>query len=176
MSTGSEDVIDLIKLRARMLHKQLERAEPDAVVRLRKLPELRRLHEDALLQTAQRRHCLAVLARELGLQGWSHLTALWSEQEVSGYGALFYPPSCGGHWNVWSASAEEALSIRAQHGGYLLPYKHQFVIVERAFIEDLGLDPDDADWARIGRSWIRPTDLAARHRLCKAALRARVTS
>jgi hypothetical protein len=176
VSTGSEDVIEVIKLRARMLHKQLERGDQEAVTRLRKLPELRRLHADALRSTVQRRHCLALLARELGLQGWSHLTALWSEREVSDYGALFYPPSCGGHWNVWSSSPEEALAIRADHGGYLLPYKHQYVIVEAAFIEDMGVDPNHADWARIERNWIRPGDLAARHRLCRATLRARVTS
>lgn len=172
----SEDVIEQLKLRARFLQKQIERLEPAALKRARALPELRALREDALLDVLQRRHCLAILARELGLNGWSHLTELWSSSSSVDFGKLFYPAQCGGHWNVWSSSLDEARAIRAEHGGFLLPYRHQFVIVERAFIEDLGVDSEDPDWARIGRNWLEPGDLSARHRLLKATLRARVTS
>jgi hypothetical protein len=172
-----EDVIEQLKMRARFLHKQIERLEPQAIKRARSLPELRALREETLLHTLQRRHCLAILARELGLNGWSHLTELWSSSEaVSDWGKLFYPAQCGGHWNVWCSSLEEARTIRARHGGFLLPYRHHLVIVERAFIEDLGVDSEDSDWARIGRNWLEPGDLVARHRLLKATLRARVTS
>jgi hypothetical protein len=171
-----EDVTELLKNRARLLHRQLERREPVALRRARLLPELRALHEDALLEALQRRHCLAVLARELGLNGWSHLTALWSSETAHDWGKLFYPAQCGGHWNIWSSLLDEARAIRREHGGFLLPYRHQFVIVERDFIEDLGVNSEHPDWARIGRNWLEPGDLAARHRLLRATLRARVTS
>ena len=49
--------------------------------------------------------------------------------------------------------------------GYLLPYRHQFVICESAGIDALGLDPDDPDWERIGYDWVRPSDPAAWARL-----------
>ncbi|HEX5661334.1 MAG TPA: hypothetical protein VFX59_29295 [Polyangiales bacterium] len=171
-----EDVVEQLKIRARFLQKQIERLEPPAVKRARTLPELRSLQEDALRENVQRRHCLAILARELGLNGWSHLTELWTSSEASEWGKLFYPAACGGHWNMWSSSLEEARAIRAEHGGFLLPYRHQMLIVERAFIEDLGLDSEHPDWARIGRNWLEPGDLAARHRLLKAMLCARITS
>jgi hypothetical protein len=171
----SDDVIDQLKIRARFLQRQIARLEPQARRRARLLPELRGLREEALQETVQRRHCLAILARELGLNGWSHLAELWSSETASEWGKLFYPAQCGGHWNIWSSALEEARAIRAEHGGYLLPYRHQMLIVERSFIEDLGLDAEHPDWTRIGRNWLEPGDLAARHRLLKATLRARVT-
>lgn len=171
-----DDVIEQLKIRARFLHKQIEQRELAALRRARSLPELRMLHEDALLDSLQRRHCLALVARELGLNGWSHLTALWNSPTASDFGKLFYPAQCGGHWNIWSSSLDEARQIRREHGGYLLPYRHQIVIVERPFIEDLGIDAQDPDWDRIRRNWLEPGDLAARHRLLKATLRARISS
>ena len=171
----SEDVIEQLKIRARFLQKQIERLEPEALKRARTLPELRALREDALRESVQRRHCLAILARELGLNGWSHLTELWGSETASEWGKLFYPARCGGHWNIWSSSLDEARTIRAQHGGFLLPYRQQMLIVERAFIEDLGVDSEHPDWARIGRNWLEPRDLSARHRLLQATLRAQVS-
>jgi hypothetical protein len=39
------------------------------------------------------------------------------------------------------------------------------MIVDRFYIESLGLDPDDPAWERIGRDWIRPADPQARAQL-----------
>ena len=38
-------------------------------------------------------------------------------------------------------------------------------VVDRYFIETLGLDPDDPDWKMIGFDWVRQADVAARTRL-----------
>jgi len=169
-------LLDRLKTEARHLQRAAKRIEPSALVRLRKLPELRGLADDALQQTLQRRHCLSVVARELGLSGWSHAVAVLSRPETEDFGTLLYPPGCSAHWNIWSASYDEARQIRSEHGGYLLPYKHQFVIVDRDFIDTLGLDPEDDDWTRIGRDWPRAADLIARQRLCAAAVRSRMRS
>ena len=32
-------------------------------------------------------------------------------------------------------------------------------------MRELGLDPDDPDWARIGNDWVQPRDMAAHRRL-----------
>ncbi len=34
-------------------------------------------------------------------------------------------------------------------------------------VRERGLDPDDPDWERIGRDWVRPLDAAARERLAE---------
>lgn len=169
-----ESVIDALKQRARLLHRAAQRNDPAALRRLRRLSALKALDSEALSTSVQRRHCLSVVARELGLNGWSHLRALLASPEADDFGTLLYPSSCAGGQNIWCASYDEAHAIRAEHGGYLLPYRHQLVIVDRVFIEDLGVDPDDADWTRIGRDWVRPHDRHARHRLTRAVLRARV--
>lgn len=155
-------LLENLKTHARVLHKQAARGETAALARLRGLRELRDASDDALAREVKRRHCLAVIARELGFDGWPHLVAIVSGRREDDFGTLLY---ADGHWNIWSASYEEARAIRAEHGGYLLPYKRQFVIVDRYFIETLGLDPDDADWAQIGRDFARPASLQARERL-----------
>ena len=166
-------IIDKTKQRARLLQRAAQAGDPGALKTLRTLRELKPLSDQALREQVRRRHCLAALARTLGLDGWAHLTLLWNDPAASNFGSLLYPPSCSGHWNIWSASYDEAQQIRTQHGGYLLPYRAQFVIVDRYFIDDLGLDADACEWAAMGRDWARPADLAARHKLCRAALELR---
>lgn len=167
-------VIDTLKQRARRLQREAQAGDPAVLRRLRRLADLRPLDDAALVAALQRRHCLSVLTRELGLRGWSHLTALWNATEQDDFGTLLYPSSCGGGQNVWCTSYDEARAIRDEHGGFLLPYRHQLVIVDQYFIADLGVDPDDADWTRIGRDWIRPADKAARGRLLRQVVYARV--
>jgi hypothetical protein len=43
----------------------------------------------------------------------------------------------------------------------LLPYRHQFFVTTSEAMRELGLEPDDSDWARIGWDWVRPKDAAA---------------
>ena len=135
----------------------------------------RRQHR-ASADDSQRRHHLAELARRLGFEGWPHLVAVLSGSESKNFGTLLYAPRCATHLNIWSASYEEAQMIRAEHGGFLLPYKHQFMIVDDHFIETLGLDPSASEWLEMGRDWIEPRSTAARSRLCGAAVRARLRS
>ena len=37
--------------------------------------------------------------------------------------------------------------------------------MDEHFIRTMGLDPDDPDWEKIGRDWVRPMDMSARRRL-----------
>jgi hypothetical protein len=159
------EVIDHLKSRARKLHQQFEARDPEAVRRLQTLPEFAKQDPASFAEQVKRRHCLTVIARELGFTGWQHLTGvLWGES-VEDFGTLLYPGGGTAYWNIWSARYEEARQIREEHGGYLLAYKKHMFIVDRHFIESLGLDPEDADWDRMGRDWVRPKDLTARQRL-----------
>jgi hypothetical protein len=114
-----------------------------------------------------------VIAKELGFDGWQHAVRVLEGEETQNFGTLLHGPGAAGHWYIWSASYEEARAIRAEHGGYLLPYRHQFMIVDRHYIESLGLDPDDANWAELDRDWLSSASPRARAELCARLVRTR---
>jgi hypothetical protein len=180
MAQQTEDpmagVISDLKARARILHRQIGQRESHAVTRIRQLPELRDHDLASLPASVKRRHCLAIVARELGFQGWPHAVGILSGTESTDFGTLLYPEGAAVHWNIWSASYAEARAIREQHGGYLLAYRRHFFIADRYFIETLGLQPDDPDWELIGRDWVKPRQLDARERLYGKLIRRRATA
>lgn len=159
------DVISMLKTRARHLHRDIAFGKPEAVARVRLLPELRRLDPADLSSAIKRRHCLSALARELGFQGWPHALAVLRGREAADFGELLYTGTQSPTLNIWSASYAEARDIHARHGGYLLAYRRHFLIVDADYIRALGLEADDPDWDRIGRDWVRPQDPEARERL-----------
>jgi hypothetical protein len=67
----------------------------------------------------------------------------------------------------WFTTYEEARATHQVDGGYLLPYRSHFFLAQAESIRELGLDPDDPDWERIGRDWVRPLDVAAWERLAE---------
>lgn len=74
------------------------------------------------------------------------------------------PTRCGAHINLWYRTRAHAAEVWRQRGGYLLAYRRQFLIVDRFYIETLGLDPDDppgAPSASTGRARMRATALAS---------------
>jgi hypothetical protein len=168
------DILDHLKARARILHRHAEGKSPTALARLRKLVELKSLDDDQLAASVRRRHCLAVVAREIGFDGWTDATRALGDTEDAQFGALLYPPSVWGHWNIWCASHDEAKRVRSEHGGYLLTYKHQYLVVDADYIDAMGLDRHDPDWALIGRDWAVPNDRAARQRLADKIVRQRL--
>ena len=140
---------------------------------LAELKAMARERHRAAADDSPRREHLAAVARELGFRGWPHLVAVLNGTETSNFGTLLYAPACHAHFNIWSASADEARQIRAEHGGWLLPYRHQFVIVDEHFVKTLGLDPNDADWTAMGRDWTQPQCADARRRLAARVVHAR---
>jgi hypothetical protein len=160
------DLIVDLKAHARVLHRRVIAGDPAALQRLRVLPEFARAADpERIANELKRGQCLTAVARALGFQSWPHARRLLGGGEDADFGKLLYPDSCWGHWNIWSAHYTEAQEIRAAHGGYLLAYRKHFLIVDADYIVSLGLDPNDPDWAAIGRDWARPGELAARTRL-----------
>jgi hypothetical protein len=114
------------------------------------------------------KHALAVVAEEHGHDSWTALKAAADSRPVSAApddGPPMYERGLGGLLNRWFASYSEARASLADHGGYLLPYRTQFFVCESEGVRALGIDPDDPDWERIGRDWVRPGDLDAWRRL-----------
>ena len=168
------DIVEELKDKARVLHGRVKHGDADALARVRSLPELRSLDDEALGREIQRKNCLTVLAREVGFSGWSHAVTVLDGRPAEDMGTLLSPSGASAHWNIWSAHYDEARSIRAEHGGYLLAYKRHFFIVDRYYIETLGLDPDDERWSRMARDWARPADTEARRELYAELIRQRL--
>jgi hypothetical protein len=86
---------------------------------------------------------------------------------------IMYVDSMDGILNRWFTRYEQARASLESEGGYLFPYRNQFFVTLREGVVELGLDPDDPDWERIGFDWVRPADadswsrLAAKRRAVK---------
>jgi hypothetical protein len=169
------------RVRAEVLHHGVRAMNPVALTRLRMLPELRKADEAVLRAaavTVRRKHCLAVVAKELGFDSWEHACrVLGGDPQEADFGKLLYGDNWGSRLNHWFATYEDArafLDGRSPNAErlYLLAYKRHFFIVERYYIEALGLDPEDPDWRAIGWDWPRPRIAVARLRLYAKVLAA----
>jgi len=161
------DPISELKTRAEILHRRIQTGDLTAIRRLRALPEFRRAADEGLVSaTIQRTHCLAVIAAELGFANWPQAkSALTGDSPVEDFGTMLYPKRAGGHVNRWYKGYEEAAEVRKACDGYLLAYQRHYLVVDRFYIESLGVEPDDPDWRALGFDWVRPKDPAARTRL-----------
>lgn len=154
---ANADIITYLKTEARLLQKHADAGEQGAVLRLQaSVPAV------MIGREIQRKHALATIAREVGFRTWKAVVDCFSDGEAGDFGAFLHPKRCHIYWNIWLAHYEEAKKVRADHGGYLLSYAHQFLIVEDDFIRSLGVDPLDPRWEAIGRDWHEPGDLSAR--------------
>ena len=169
------DPVGELKTRAELLHGRVAAGDREAQTRLRALPELARVDEEALAAAAarmRRKHCLAVVAREHGFTSWEHAQrVLRGDAREQDFGTLLCGDNASGSLNMWFVDYGEArahLDATRSQGlrRYLLAYRRQFLVVERFFVEaTLELDPDDADWEAIDHDWARPRDPIARQRL-----------
>jgi hypothetical protein len=168
------DPSDELKIRAEILHKRITAGDPGSCTRLRALVELAKADDERLaaaVGAVQRKHCLAVVAREVGFTSWAHaLEVLRGDAAHSDFGTLLYDAeACRGMLNAWFSEHYQArahLVARRERGEkvFLLPYKRQFVVVDSDFIEALGFDADESDWTLLDHDWLSP-ELAARQRL-----------
>ena len=78
---------------------------------------------------------------------------------------VMYVQTMDAFLNRWFSSYDEAREALGADGGYLLPYEDQFFVTVPDAIRELGLDPADPDWERIGFDWVRPQDREAWERL-----------
>lgn len=144
------------KIQANILLKSLRRSDSaKAAKRFRLLPEFSNLTtSDLLQQKIKYKHALTVIAIENGFQTWIDLK-------------IQINFIVGGYLNLWFANYTEAKSTLREKGGFLLPYKNQFFICNANYIKQIGIEPDDPDWEKIGFDWAVPADQIAWQRLYK---------
>lgn len=80
-------------------------------------------------------------------------------------GPAMYVSGMAAVLNRWFGRYDEARVCLENEGGYLLPFRNQFFVTTSEAIRELGLDPEDPDWERIGYDWVRPRDPDAWARL-----------
>jgi len=154
------DAVQEIRVRAEILHRRAQTLDADTLRRFRRLPQFD--------STNIRRHdCLTVLAAELGFSNWPHARRVLSGLYATDFGALLCPHKCACHLNLWYKAHEEAAAIREKRGGWLLAYRRQFLVVDRGYIETLGLNPQDSAWTARRFDWTQrdapqPECIAAR--------------
>jgi hypothetical protein len=178
------DPVRELKVRAERLHRSLSSKDQASLARLRALPEHRKTDDAALevaAATLQRKHCLAIVAREWGFSSWDHARrVLEGDPKEMDLGTLLSGPGWSATFNIWFSTYDEAKETHREVNStssprYLLAYKRQLFITESSYIESLGLDPVDPDWQAIGWDWARPRSMAARTRLYAKVIEAERT-
>ena len=170
------------RIRASRLMKELRGADPVAALhaagRLQVLSAWAGMTTEQVRDArdrVQRKHALAVVAREGGFQDWLDLRASVDDSpDETGFDTTkLFPPRNAVLLNHWFARYEEARQVLDENPTrYLFPYRHQYVLCEAGLLENLGVDAADPDWDRIGRDWVKPRDMEARSRLAVRLRRA----
>ena len=152
----ADKILEFLKREAKLLQQAAEADDPRAKARLQE-------HSPAVGLGAplQRKHALATIAREIGFPNWKGVVGCF-ERGNGDFAKFLHPRRCHVFWNIWSASYEEAKTIRADHGGFLLTYGNQFLIVDDDYVAALGVPADDPRWEQIGRDWYEPIDPSTR--------------
>ncbi len=92
------------------------------------------------------KHCLTIVSQQLGFDNWHHAQNTLSGNVKTGtplnMGTFLYPKGCGGFINEWFADYEQAKNILVNEANnkWLLPYKNQFIVVEKEFISLFNID------------------------------------
>lgn len=175
---NDERFVERCRQEARALQHDLRAADPGraraAAVRLAQLPRFSAVALDELTGGAvavQRADAQQVVALDHGFVSWQALL----DASLPGLRSLpMHNDRMSAYVNRWFTNYAEAAASLATEGGYLLPYRKQFFITAFDAVRELGLDPEDPDWARIGFDWVRPRDAEAHLRLCRARLQAMV--
>lgn len=101
----------------------------------------------------------ALLAKAASFSSWKEMKDSYELSDI------FNPPHWSGQWKIWFATRNEALECLKNHAGFLLPYRDQFFICDKDYLNALGVSADDEDVRKIGRDWTRPLDEEAFLRL-----------
>lgn len=162
------------RIRASRLMKDLRGSDPavamHAAERFRVLPAWADRTAEQIVEAGksiQRKHALAVIAKEAGFADWLQLRRAATTMIPAGFDTTrLFQARTGGFLNLWFRHYEEARPLLViEPKRYLFPYRHQYFLCEGALLESLGVDTADPDWDRIGRDWAKPLDRAAHARL-----------
>lgn len=163
-NTGAARPARELEIRAEDLFEALLQQQPAALERLRNsYPKSKPPAPD----TTDTRQAKTVIARECGFRTWQAAIDAVDGRLAPGddYGDFWYTVRTDVVLSLWCRNYAEAQQVHRDNGGFLLPFRRQFVVVPESYIEILGLDPTDPDWDAVGHNLAQPADLAGYRRL-----------
>lgn len=155
-----------LESRARLLFDGVRNQDKVALQRVRK-----QLPKTVAAVTGET--VMLVVARECGFRDWQMAIAVFEASLNPGedYGDFWYAVPTDVLLNLWCRNYDEALAAQAENGGFLLPYRRQFVVVQNTYIEILGMDPADPAWEAIHHNLTKPADKPSYDRLVMSRLK-----
>ncbi len=145
-----------VRIRASLMMKAARAGDPDALSRLGLKPKHRTALNTVALEMTGRSY-LDLRALDLPVEAVQRSKVADPARMFERHLAQFL--------NHWFANYEEAVLHLQTAGGFLFPFKNQFVVVEADLLKNVGLDPNDPDWAVIGWNWVDPSSATAFARL-----------
>ena len=154
--------------RARHLSKGIEARDGACLARIRaKIPSL----VEAGFEDVGYEHAKTTVAREAGFKTWPMAIDVLEARLAPGddYGDFWYSIATDVMLNHWCSNYEEALTVHENQGGFLIPYRRHFAVVQKGYIEILGMDAGDPAWQDVHYNVVVPRDpIAYRHlALCR---------
>lgn len=96
---------------------------------------------------------LRVLARKYGFAHWDHARAVLEGKPCKDQGTFWYKDQCMTLLNHWCKNHAEAREVQQQNGGTILPYKTQFMVVDKPFLALIGVAYDEPEWLELAHDW-----------------------
>ena len=162
--------IEELESRAKQLHSGIESGDPGCLGRVRaRIAALTEAeYGDVTLE-----HARMTVAREAGFKTWRMAGDLFAGRLGPGddFGDFWYSTSTDVLLNHWCRNYEEAREVHQHQGGYLLPYRRHFAVVQKAYIEILGMEGDDPAWQSVRFNLVEPADRVSYHHLTLRRLR-----
>ncbi len=139
-----------------------------AAERFRVLPHFAALTPERLVAWSndiRRKHALNVIAVECGYPSWAALRTAAPMPRTAHVESLFDAPRSAFYLSQWCRTYEDARAVLGAEGGFLFPYRTQFVVCAGGLLAEHGIDALDPDWDLIDHDWVKPADPAAFARL-----------
>ncbi len=129
------ELIQELKIRARLRHKSVLAGDHRTFERMR-----RRFPKETEFKL---KHSLHLVAYENGFKDWPMALRYLGgrSEDTSDAGSFWYASSCMTLLNNWFANFEEARSFfKDGKGKFLIPYKHQFIVVDENYMSLIGCE------------------------------------
>ena len=155
--------LNYFKAQASKLQKQLSQA--DLVINSELRTRLYQCGQQQILESPEkikRKQVLNIIALEYGFDDWAALKGRIELESQLDFVTFFCRNGTGGFLNHWFTSYAEAKAYQQSHGGVLLPYKHQYFVATKSYLEKFGFEKGDADWRAIDYDWVNPASNSAK--------------
>lgn len=127
-----------LKTRARLGLHALEAGDQQLLERAAKVSGVRM----ATPSGWKLRHAFTLVARSVGFRTWEQARVALGGQAKAGddMGTFWHAPRCNSMLNHWFAHHADALDCLHQMPGHaLVPYRRQFIVVNKPYLMELGL-------------------------------------